>query len=142
MRFVAENRTQVAKFLKDASNQRLSDHAKAVAAGNRDATERKRFRQRSQREVAQSLGRHRDERLWAGKRLRRTLNNHTREIRWQVVRILNNSCADRARNERIRIRDASNTLRSIQRSVHCIRASVRNTTHRKLQSLRARKVFS
>jgi hypothetical protein len=142
MRFVADNREAVASFLRDASARRIDYHTEAQTRGTKHARDRKRYRDRSRRETIQSLLQSRSERIWGGKRLRRELSTCTRDIRWQVARLLRTSCSDRARKERSRIRETSDTLKGIQRSVHRIRSSVRHNINRKSQSLRTREVFS
>jgi predicted transcriptional regulator/DNA-dependent RNA polymerase auxiliary subunit epsilon len=141
-RFVADNRKTVASFLRDASARRVDYHNQIVTRSSKQARDRKRYRDRSRRELMQSLLQTRSERIWGGKRLRRELNTSARDIRWQVERLLRTSCSDRARNERSRIRETSDTLKGIQRSVHRIRSSVRHNINRKSQSLRTREVFS
>lgn len=141
-RFVADNRKSVANFLREASTRRISHHNQLRTAATSQTRDRKRFRDRSRREVVQSLQQNRTERLWGGKRLRRELNACTRDVRWQVARLLRASSSDRARNERSRIRETSDTLKSIRRSVLRIRTTVRHNINRKSQSFRTREVFS
>ncbi|HBJ35693.1 MAG TPA: hypothetical protein DDZ51_13300 [Planctomycetaceae bacterium] len=141
-RFVADNRKSVASFLRDASERRVNYNKQTLALSAKQARDRKRYRDRSRRELVQALMQNRNERIWGGKRLRRELSTSTRDIRWKVARLLRSSCSDRARNERSRIRDTSETLKHVQRSVLRIRSSVRHNIKRKSQALRTREVFS
>ena len=141
-RFVSDNRKSVATFLRDASARRVDYKKQTLTLSTKQARDRKRYRDRSRREIVQALMQNRNERIWGGKRMRRELSVTTRDIRWQVARLLRSSCSDRARNERSRIRDTSEALKRVQRSVLRIRTSVRHSVKRNSQTPRTREVFS
>jgi len=129
-RYLSENRKFVASFIQHASKERDAFRKQSTIVNRQQARERQRFRDSNRRDVAQTLQRNHSERHWGGRKLHRELVSCTRNIRWSVSRLLRTSAADRTRGERDRIRETSEALKKIQRSVLRIRASVRKSSIR------------